>query len=327
MAWSPPVWADGRTPGSVLVYPLQGSAAGFFTIVGVTNTNYQPTTPSSWGGTTTALFQYVNIEDVTSPLGHDCSVFDRVETLTPGDTLNVLTDCHNLDGKFGYLVVTAQNPGLFKTPWSFNHLMGSELVASPLAGTFTLNAMPFEALADPGEPTDHDGDFQLDFDGLHEYEGVPDELYIDSFLAAADSALVLINLTGGTLFDAIVGFDIWNDDEFALSSTATVRCWLYERLEEVSPVFQEDFLANNTPDDPSELDITCTGVGEFETGWARVRGMQANSFAQTIADPALVGAVTASPSKKIGGGRLLWESRARQANGDFLKFGVFDPEN
>ena len=34
---------------------------------------------------------------------------------------------------------------------------------------------------------------------LLEYEAVPDEIYIDSFLAAADSSLALINLTGAVL--------------------------------------------------------------------------------------------------------------------------------
>lgn len=329
---APAALADGRNPGSVLIYPIHRSGlfngsevpSNFFTVVSVTNSNVSPVS-----GATNVQFDYVNtIENpLDSQLPLDCFVVDRVENLTPADTLSVLTSCHNAaGGQEGYLVVTAQNPSLFKTAWSFNYLMGSELVVTSLGGVYSINAIPFEAKAAQGDPTDTDGDGQLDFDDV-EYEGVPETLYIDSFIALGKSSLTLLNLTGGTQFTALVKFDIFNDNEFPLSATKTFRCWFEEKLEDVSLVFQESFLANNTPNDPIELDTNCNNDDNLETGWAIINGIVANSNVESIPNPALLGAITAGPANGIDGGRLLWESAAKQFNGDFLKFGTNDPEH
>ncbi len=331
---APATLADGRNPGSVLVYPIHRSAlvgtpgGPFFTVVSVTNSNVSPVS-----GATNVQFDYVNTvaNPLDSQLPLDCFLVDRVEMLTPADTLSVLTNCHNAaGGQEGYLVVTAQNPSFFKTAWSFNHLLGSELVVTSLGGVYSINAIPFSALAAQGLATDDvanggDGDGQLDFDG-NEYEGIPDTLYIDSFIALAGSSLTLINMTGGTQFTALVKFDIFNDNEFPLSATKTFRCWFEEPLEDVSLVFQEGFLSNNTPNDPIELDTDCDNDDNLETGWAIINGIVANSSVESIPNPALLGAITAGPASGIDGGRLLWESAAKQFNGDFLKFGSNDPE-
>ena len=156
-------------------------------------------------------------------------------------------------------------------------------------------------------------------------------------MAVTGSSLTLLNLTGGTMFNATVKFDIWNDNEFPLSATKLFRCWFEETLEDVSDVFSEDYLYYNTPHDDSEMDIDCDNEGELETGWAWIRGLNASSSVETIMNPALLGAITDGPyyneqgesegSGMINGGRLLWESTAKQHNGDFLNFGTDDPEN
>ncbi len=324
---SPAVLADGRQPGSVLVYPIHRSnldtGAQFFTVVSVTNSNTDPV-----GGSTNVMYEYVNTipnpDDSQLPLG--CFVVDRVEVLTPADTLSVLTNCHNAAGGLeGYLVVTAQSPSLFKSAWSFNHLLGSELVVTSLGAVYSINAIPFASPVGEKLATDLDLDGQLDFDG-NEYEGIPDRLYIDSFVAVASSSLTLINMTGGVNHIAAVKFDIFNDNEFPLSATKIFRCWFEERLQDVSLVFSEGFLANNTPNDPQELDINCDNLDDLETGWAIIQGMTASSSVETIPDPALLGSITAGPANAIDGGRLLWESADKQFNGDFLKFGTDDPE-
>jgi hypothetical protein len=336
-ALAPSSLADGRNPGSALIYPIQrsgftlGNPEGgfFFTIVTVTNNNLTPATPFSFGGSTNVQYEYVNtIFNPQFPLKPlHCAVNDRVEFLTPADTFAVLTNCHNASvGQEGYLVISAQDPAKFKTAWSFNHLMGSEMVVTALGGVYSLNAIPFSSPLPEGDETDLDGDGQLDFDGS-EYEGVPDTLYIDSFVALAPSSLTLINLTGGVDFNATVKFDIWNDNEFPLSATETFRCWFEEPLQVVSEVFSQFYLTINTPNDPTELDINCNGFGEFETGWAKISGVVASSTAETISDPAILGAITAGPDFLFDGGRLLWESEDKQFNGDFLKIGVNDPEN
>jgi hypothetical protein len=333
-ALAPASNADGRNPGSVLVYPIHRSGVEWFTVVCVTNKNTAPATPVSLGGTTAIQYDYVNTvpnpDDSQLPL--DCFVNDRVETLTPADILCVLTSCHNAATAEGYLVVTAQDPTQFKTAWSFNHLMGSELVVTDQGGIYSINALPFESPLGEGEETDLDGDGKLDFDGA-EYEGIPDDLYIDSFVAVTGSSLTLLNMTGGTQFNAVVKFDIWNDNEFPLSATKTFRCWFEEPLWNVNPAFSDSYLYENTPHDDAELDINCDWEGDLETGWAIIRGLSASSSVETIMNPALLGAITDGPygeeggSGLINGGRLLWESTDKQFNGDFINFGTDDPEN
>ncbi|HKD99416.1 MAG TPA: hypothetical protein VKE69_00280, partial [Planctomycetota bacterium] len=160
-----------------------------------------------------------------------------------------------------------------------------------------------------------------------EYEGVPDVLFIDSFIAVANSSLTLLNLTGSVNHTVFVKFDVWNDNEYPMSATKQFRCWFEETLADVAPLFQDSFLRNNTPNDPSELDINCDNLNDFETGWARIDGIVASCGAESIPDPALLGALSAGPAgPSIEGGRLLWESKEKQYNGDFPKFFCDDPE-
>ncbi len=332
--------ADGRKPGSALVYPVHRSGVPdddaqevgtlppdpFFTLVCVTNTNTHPVS----GGTNVHM-EFVNVApDWTDPFKPlYCSVQNRTEYLTPADVRCFLVNCVN-PGPLteGYLVMSAQDPSSFQTPWSHDYLVGSEIVVNAASAIYQLNAIPFDSPQAPGAPTDVDGDGQLDFDGI-EYEGVPDELYLDVFMPMMSPSLALLNLTGGTAFDASVAFTVFNDNEFALSTTLEFRCWFDQPLRRISLIFDETFLAMNTPDDPTEVDTNCDYVGDLESGWARIDGLNASSSAESIADPALLGAVTAPTQQifNIGGGRLLWESVDLQLNGDFLKTGVDDPEH
>jgi hypothetical protein len=321
--------ADGRKPGSLLVFPIHRSGPSLFTIVSVTNTNLQPPIGVTLGGATNLHFNYVNAQPVPgAPFSPDCTVFDRVEFVTPADTISRLVRCHNAGApaQEGYLVVAAQDPLLQPTAWSHNYLIGSETVITPQGGAYSLNAISFRSPQVARSATDRDGDGQYDFDG-QEYEGVADDLIVDSFLAIDDASLVLINLTGGTVFDATLKLEIWNDNEFALSATRRFRCWFEQPLKLVSPILAGDWLAQNTPDDPTELDTNCDGVADFETGWVRIKGLEASSLGQSIPNPAVLGALTSGNGALVDSGRLLWESEARQFNGDFLKMGTVDPEH
>ncbi len=329
---APAALAGGRNPGSVLVFPVQRSGvsptetgnSAFFTIINVTNINTTPQNPSSFGGSTGVHYQYANTinnpADIQQPLG--CIVFDRHEFLTPADTLSVLTTCHNAafaPGQAGYLVVSAENPSAFNTPWSHNFLIGSELVVNASGGIYSLNALPFEAVPAQGANTDVNLNGRLDFDGA-EYEGTPETLYIDSFIALAGSQLALINLTGGPSALATAQIDIWNDNEFALSTTKVFKCWFDVQLTSISPLFSSAFLSNNTPDDPRELDLDCNGINDVETGWARIEGIVAQTpFGAARPNPAFLGSITSGPATAINGGHLLWESKAKQLNGSFME--------
>jgi hypothetical protein len=321
LALAPSALADGRKPGSVLVFPVHRSGSTFVTIVSVTNTNTLPMNPVSFGGATTAHYEYVNT--VANPMDPQiplmCIVFDRYEFLTPADTFSVLTSCHNAitsAGQEGYLVVSAQDPYLFDTPWNFNWLVGSELVINASGGMYSVNAIPFKAVNNDGLATDLNGNGALDFDGV-EYEGIPDVLYIDNFVALAGSQLALVSLTGGPMATNMVYFDVWNDNEYPMSTTKLMGCWFDQPLVNVSPLFEEFFLKNNTPHDPTELDLTCSGVGGIETGWARIQslGVFLPGGQPFASDGALLGCITAGIATVIDGGHLLWESDALQFNG------------
>jgi len=316
-AMAPAALADGREPGSVLVYPVVQSELGapaVFNVISVTNTN------RAGSGETDVHFEYVNVDDAGTPfLFANCTIADRVETLTPADTLSVLTSCHNGGASpaaaNGYLVVSAMDPNAVDTYWSFNHLIGSEQYVSANGGMFSLNAIPFNAEGAEGTDTDLDNDGRRDFDGL-EYEGIADELYIDSYVGVLGGNLALISMTGGEYLTN-VNFVIYNDDEFQLSAQFSFACWTNTPLADISGFFTDQGLATTANDD-RELDINCDGLEDVQTGWAIVRPTTALSItSDNISNPAVLGALVNTDGGMFQNGRLLWESVAKQTNGQF----------
>lgn len=313
-------FADGRKPGSVLIYPVHRSGEAF-TVLSVTNTNLTPQTRVSFGGSTNVHYQYVNVvpnrNDPFRPL--NCIVYDRVEFLTPADTMSVLTACHNATAgtQEGFVVLNAEDPSLFRTPWSHNDLIGSELVISAAGVVYSTEAIPFESPVAAGNATDLNGNRRLNFDGL-EYEKVPDLLYIDSFIALGGSQLALMNLTGGHQDINTIYISAWNDNEFPMSATLEFNCWFDEPLTRVSPLFEDDFL-RRSPNDPRELDLTCNGRGDLETGWAIIQSIDVRNpgGASISRDGAVLGSITVGSTRTIDGGRLLWNGRVLQDNGSF----------
>jgi hypothetical protein len=275
-------------------------------------------------------YEYVNVTPSPTEgpfLPQACTIFDRVEFLTPADTLSVLTNCHNAaapGGQQGYLMVSAQDPSVFDTDWSHNDLIGSELVVNSSGGMYEVAMVSFASPIDDGEPTDLPdsssgvSNGNLDFNGL-EYAALPDQVYIDSFIAFAGSHLTLANFTGGLSARNTLQISAWNDNEFPLSATRVFACWFDQPLQVVSPLFTNAFLSQNTPDDPGELDVDCNGTGDIETAWARIDslGVSYPFGGQIATDGAVLGAVTAGPASMINGGTLLWESPQTQANGSF----------
>ena len=306
--FSSAIAAEGRTPGSCLIYPIHRSAPGWYSILNVTNTNLQPATPQSFGGTTNIQFNYVNTipNPADSQIPLDCFIVDRVESLTPGDTLSVLTSWHNAANQEGYVVVAAQDPSEFKTEWQFDYLVGSELVVNAAGGMYSINAIPLSSRPDclpPKEECEVVG-----FDNAL-MQDLGNELILDCFLAVADSQLTILSpMVDEVIFpNIILKFDIFNDNEFQLSATKTFRCWFEESLSDVSLVFDENFLANNTPHDPTTLDIDGDYQGDLETGWALIKSAEAFTQNDSFYGLGIHGAITDGPTSFIDGGRLLWE--------------------
>jgi hypothetical protein len=323
----------GYKPGSLGVFVVHhtqvvinkyedGAVSPFATLISVTNTNTAPQTPTTFGGSTNVHYEYVNATpNPADPFLPTCQVVDRVEFLTPADTLTVAVHCHDPSGSLsqeGYLVVTAQDPSQFDVDWTFNHLIGSELVLNLSGSAYELEMISFEGLTGDNQPTDKNRDHEKQLDGL-EYSAIPDVLMADSLIPFLGQQLALINLTGGLEARNTVHFDIWNDNEFQLSANRTFACWFDQPLENISPIFTNQFLAFNTPNDPNELDINCDHTGDIETAWARIQSIAVRSVGGELisTDGALLGAITAQPSALKTGAHLLWESPEDQANGVF----------
>ena len=305
--------AEGRTPGTCLIYPIHRSAPGWFSILNITNTNLAPATPVSFGGATNVMFHYVNKMPGAGGGLLDCFIVDRVESLTPGDTLSVLSSWHNAANQEGFVVAVAQDPAQFKTDWQFDYLTGSELVVNAAGGMYSINALPVSSSATWSGETTSNG-FGIE-NGLLQSMG--SEVILDSFLAVADSQLTMFSpdplIPSGADFGSfptvVLKLDVFNDNEFQLSATSTFRCWFEESLRDISLVFDESFLANNTPHDPAQLDIDGDGLADLETGWARIRSEVGFTQSQQVAHPPIHGAITDGPTSFIDGGRLLWEPK------------------
>ncbi|MEW6744038.1 MAG: hypothetical protein AB1486_14900 [Planctomycetota bacterium] len=292
--------ADGRTPGSLLVFPLFDSTVGVATVVTVTNTN-----PDQEDGEVYVEYRYID--------GLTCAEFNRTEKLTPNDTLCVVATAHNAQQALGYLYVFAKNAHNGQ-PIDFDWLIGNEVIVDGIETfEYGYNPYSFEATPGAGNLTDVDGDGILDLDGT-EYEMVADNLLFPRFFGQGGpffSTLTLINLTGGTKFLATVDFLIFNDNEQTFSAEYSFLCWARVPLADISGAFLEQFL-DTTDNDPDEL----VGLPSIELGWFRLDGAVASSSAVTLDDPAILG-VLAEQVSAFGAADLPFEV-GTQDNGDLL---------
>ena len=127
------------------------------------------------------------------------------------------------------------------------------------------------------------------------------------------SNLVLINLTGGAAFEAIVDFLVYNDNEEVFSAQYQFKCWKKVDLLRISNVFADWFLASTGHNPAESLDGS-------ETGWMRLDGNVAFSSAAQFQDPAILAMLL----EHIDGstcGELPF-AVGTQANGDLLPLGV-----
>lgn len=306
-------------PGSLLVFPCFDSFRGSKSIVTVTNTNTDVAS-----GNIKVEYVYIN--------GYNCLETNRTRTLTPGDTLTVVPAADNPNFQQGYLYVFAKNATTGRA-MSFNHLVGAALtLAAEDAKDFALAPVVYEAVGAEGSDTDADSDGRRDLDGT-EYEQTADELVIPRFLGqgqanggntlnngAAESKLVLINLSGGAAFEAFIDILAWNDNEEAFSANYNFRCWAKVPLLQVSGIFSNDFLLS-TNHNPNEIYVGSTGVPQIETGWIWLNGALANSTAATVQDPAILAALI----ETIGGdsGAELPFGLGEQDNGSLVVNSIF----
>lgn len=296
----------------MLIFMGHRSGPNNVTILNITNTS----------GThdVNAHIEYVNVtnnpNDPFCPLG--CTIFNRHEYLTANDTLSVLTRCHNVttpQAPMGYVVVTAQDPAQSNVDICFDHLMGTQFIFNMSGMFLILNAQPIQCAAgDLGTPTDVNQNQKQEFNGV-EYLGLPDQVMVESFIAAPRSRLCMINLTGECTDTNHLYLSIYNDNELALSTTRPFKVWFDQPLEVVSPLFSSSFMAS-LPNDPEELDLFCDGSGDLETGWAKIEsiGVQIPGGQWITNDGVVIGCIASG----VGGDPVLFESKEVQYNGLFL---------
>jgi hypothetical protein len=307
--------SDGSgTPGSLLVFPSFDNTRGDLTLVTVVNTNADQV-----NGSVNVEFIYIN--------GYNCLEFNRTRSLTPNDEISVLTKNDNPNMEKGYLYVFAKHK-ITGVPIKFDHLIGQALVLQGGSDEVDYQLAPWvfkagEALAE-GASTELNGNGHRDLDGL-EYEECPDSLLVPNFMGHdgpmdPDLELILINLTGGAQFEAVVDFLVYNDNEEVFSAQFSFDCWKRKAIDEISSVFENEFLLSTNH---AAGEVPGTTTANFpETGWFRIDGNTAFSTAVQFSDPAILGAVVESLDDEDGGAMLPF-TLGEQANGSLLSTNLF----
>ena len=323
---APDALANGRNPGSLLLFPEFDNRvnAGHLTLLTVTNTNSGVGNPGNADGTIKVEFIYIGKYATVGgqQVELNCLEFNRTETLTANDTISVLTNVHNPQQEQGFVYAFAKDKTTGK-PISFNWLIGNVLTLESITQVeYSMNPVAFKAIAAQGAETNVDNDSVRDLDGV-EYEPVPEEILIPRFIGTGgpyNSELVLLGLSGGKAFDTIADFLVYNDNEEVFSAQYKFRCWERVFLTDINLLFTQAFLAT-TNDAPNEI----IGAPNVESGWMRVFGNSAFSTAEAIIDPAIY-AVLIERIGNVGAADLPFESVDTQANGDLFPVGLFgDP--
>jgi hypothetical protein len=264
--------ADGRNPGSLLLYPEFDNRAGVVTVVTVTNTD-------AVGEDVDVEFVYIGRYDDQGDI--DCEEFNRTTTLTANDTITLITNFHNPQHEQGYLYVFARDG--VNSPIAHNWLIGQVMTVDGLdAFEYSVNAVAYEGI---NPEVDNNGLRKLDGS---QYEMNAGEILVPRFLGQGlnyNSELILIGLTGGAQFTTVVDFLIYNDNEEEFSAEYSFYCWERVHLLDISLIFENQFLQDFTNHDANEI----LGAPHIEAGWFRMVGAQASSTSTTLPDPAIYG--------------------------------------
>jgi hypothetical protein len=297
-------------PGSLLLFPSFDSRIASSTLLTVTNTN-----DDQANGTVDIEWIYID--------GETCLEFNRTHTLTANDTLTVVAKAHNPVQQLGYLYVFAKSPTTGQAI-TWNWLIGNMIDIDALVlFDWSINPVSYQGLTGQGNATDVSPANGLrDLNG-QEYSRAGAEVLIPRFLGQSSvfrSELILVNLSGGSRFDAVIDFQIYNDNEEAFSAQYQFNCWDYVDLTDISNVFENDYL-HDTNDAENEI----LGASNQESGWMRLDGNVAFSTAHSIPDPAFV-AVLAEEFRVVAvtfGAADLPFFNGRQANGALLSHSIF----
>jgi hypothetical protein len=310
-----------RQCGSLLLYPEFRNQKGVLTLLTVTMGCCSPS-PSN----TIVEFRFIR--------GETCNESNQSFTLTPCDTVTMLTSAVNSGGPGaqGYAYAFARNNipspnNPTGTPVVFNHLIGQELILNGIESlNYGMNAVSFKAFGANANdqvdntPNDDDGDGIRDLNGPNdpkpEYEEAPDKILIPRFLGQTpgitDSHLILINLSGGQAFTTVISILGFDDSENPFSATYQFYCWARPSLLEINQAFSNLSLLS-TSTSPNEI----LGAPTQKAGWFIVDGLVANSSVEAIQDPAIYAVLIECLGPGHCASDLPWEL-CSQTNGDLL---------
>lgn len=288
--------ANYSRQGSLLVYPEIDSRPGFSTIITLTTTHPGPAPLN-------VRFVYIDTAG--------CFEFNRTRSLTPNDTFSAVASSDSSATTRGYMYAYAVDAG------------GQAIASNTLSGTSvildgaTTYAYGIDALAFSSRrsgTTDADNDGLRDLNGI-EYDRAPDELVFPRFFgtsATRNSDLILLNLSGGGAFTAVVSLLLFNDNEEVFSGQTSFVCWTKNTLSGITPAFSNAFL-QITNHNPNEI----LGATTQEAGWFRLEGLTSASSNITIPDPAILAVLV----ERQGVGTYAVEMPfyvGEQANGDLV---------
>lgn len=305
--------ADGRNPGSLIVFPEFDSTPGRSTLLTLTDVN-----PDPQNGVVRVEIVFVN----GGTTGSLCSETNATVLLTPNDTLSFLASALNPNAQKGYAYAFAKN--VQGQAVAFDWLVGDNFLFDGVtAFDYTVNPYSFRAIQPLGTPTDKDHDGIRDLNGI-EYEMSPGKILVPRFVAQSatyQSQLVLINLTGGAQFTSTLNFLIYNDNEEVFSKNYSFRCWTKVPLTTISTIFTQSFLHDFTNQAPGEL----IGATTVETGWFEIDGGLASSTNTQFMDPAFLAFLVERTGAQAGA--ELSFDMGRQSNGDLLPLGISGDSN
>jgi len=270
-----------RNPGSLLLFPYYNTVgANALSVITITNT-----------GSEDVWIRIVWIPEDT------CYPMDAWVYLTHKDTLTFLDQEFFAGTSRGFLYAYVVQNNYSIAEEDYDYLIGQELVLYPQPQgnnqivAWGINAVSFQALSiGPA-----DGNLQLDGD---EYTLAPKSLYFPRFLGQPDigvpnpyvfSHMILINLTGGTFFEATANVWVFNDNEVGKSDFIKFPCWHMLPLNEFSEWTQNKKLLGTDHDLDEPIGLTGFNI---ETGWITMTGQQAtNIYMSHFIDDASIYAV------------------------------------
>lgn len=325
-----------RKPASLLVFPEFDSRQLATTLITITNTNADFTqVGNQFNGSVDIEYVYIGKQNAAGqPI--PCLESNFTRRLTPNDTVSVVARAQNPNQQLGYLYVFAKSPTTGQAI-VFNHLVGAAMIMDDFVGVdYSYAPYAYLGVGAAGSPTDVDGDGVRDLNNV-EYTCAPDQLLFPRFFGQGSnlppnvpqfgpgvgysSDLVLLNLTGGKDWTAVVDFLLYNDNEEVFSAQTSFVCWDKRPLLEINSAFSQSFLVT-TNHDPNEV----LGAPSLETGWFRLDGRIASSSAAVVQDPAILALLVERLPLNYGASDLPFETGA-QTNGDLLLLGVLGDQS